>query len=137
MRRLLRIQINRIFWWFTPIRFFLQASQDFGMARISRVGGIDGVHSASLYHTPGQAFARVLAEAQLPHLSGFDLARRILEHDPKADFLFLYTQASFQGISEEEMSQRFTLLLASGNRGLRRCGPDQVRQTPTPPASEK
>jgi signal transduction histidine kinase len=64
----------------------------------------------SLYQTPGQSFALILAEAQLPQLSGFDLARRILEHDPRASFLFLYTQSSFQGLPEEEMLKRFTVL---------------------------
>jgi signal transduction histidine kinase/CheY-like chemotaxis protein len=63
-----------------------------------------------MYQAQGESFALVLADALLPQLSGFDLARRILDRDSKARFLFLYTQASFHGLAEEEMLKRFTLL---------------------------
>src|ERR1019366_8337585 len=62
------------------------------------------------YLSPGQSFALVVVEAELPHMSGFDLARRILEHDPKANFLFLHTHASFHGMREEELLKRFDML---------------------------
>lgn len=64
----------------------------------------------SLYQTAGQAFALVLAEALLPQLSAFDLARRILDREPKARFVFLHTRPAFHGLAEEELLKRFTLL---------------------------
>jgi signal transduction histidine kinase len=64
----------------------------------------------SAYLTPRQSFALVVADVLLPQLSGFDLARRILDHDPKANFLFLHTASSFHGLAEEELLKRFALL---------------------------
>ena len=62
------------------------------------------------YLTPRQSFALVVTDVLLPQLSGFDLARRILDHDPKAKFLFLHTASSFHGLAEEELLKRFALL---------------------------
>lgn len=56
------------------------------------------------------SFALVVIEAVLPEASGFDLARRMLDHDPKANFLFLHTSSSFHGLGEEELVTRFPLL---------------------------
>lgn len=64
----------------------------------------------SIYQAAEQAFALVLAESVLPQLSGFDLARRILDRDSKARFVFLHTQSSFNGVAEEELLKRFALL---------------------------
>ena len=62
------------------------------------------------YLAPGQSFALVVTDARLPQMSGFDLARRILDHDPDANFLFLHTQSSFHGLAEEDLLKRFALL---------------------------
>jgi signal transduction histidine kinase/CheY-like chemotaxis protein len=62
------------------------------------------------YLAPGQSFALIVTDARLPQMSGFDLARRILDHDPDANFLFLHTQSSFHGLAEEELLKRFALL---------------------------
>jgi signal transduction histidine kinase len=64
----------------------------------------------NVYQTPGHDFALVLADAILPQLSGFGVARRILERDPRANFLFLYTQSSFHGVSDDDLLKRFKLL---------------------------
>jgi CheY-like chemotaxis protein/anti-sigma regulatory factor (Ser/Thr protein kinase) len=64
----------------------------------------------SAYRNRGEPFALVVTDVLLPQLSGFDLARRILDHDPKANLLFLHTQSAFHGLAEEELLKRFTLL---------------------------
>jgi CheY-like chemotaxis protein len=64
----------------------------------------------SAVQTPKQSFDLVLADVLMPGVSGFDLARRILDYDTSAHFLFLYTQSSFHGLPEEDMLRRFTLL---------------------------
>jgi signal transduction histidine kinase len=62
------------------------------------------------FTAPRQSFALVVIDAALPQASGFDLARRMLDHDPKANFLFLHTASSFHGLGEEELVKRFPLL---------------------------
>ncbi len=64
----------------------------------------------SAYRNHGEPFALVVTDVQLPQLSGFDLARRILDHDPKANFLFLHTQSASHGLAEEELLKRFTFV---------------------------
>jgi CheY-like chemotaxis protein/anti-sigma regulatory factor (Ser/Thr protein kinase) len=64
----------------------------------------------SAYRTRREPFALVVTDVLLSQLSGFDLARRILDHDPKANFLFLHTQSASHGLAEEELLKRFTLL---------------------------
>jgi len=64
----------------------------------------------TMVSTPGQAFDLIVMEATMPTMSGFDLARRVLERDRKANFLFVHTQQSMQGLAEEELLQRFKLL---------------------------
>lgn len=58
----------------------------------------------------GASITLVVTDLMLPHLAGLDLARRILEHDPKTSFIFLLAQSSFHGLREEEMLKRFDLL---------------------------
>ena len=58
----------------------------------------------------GACVAAVVTDLMLPHLGGLDLARRILEHDPKICFVFLLAQASFHGLREEDLLKRFDLL---------------------------
>jgi len=55
-------------------------------------------------------FSLVIAETTMPRVSGFELARRILDHHSKAQFLFLNTQSSFHDFAEEEMLKRFVVL---------------------------
>ena len=64
----------------------------------------------SAYRNRREPFALVVTDVLLSQLSGFDLARRILDHDPKANFLFLRTQPASHGLAEEELLKRFTLL---------------------------
>ena len=64
----------------------------------------------SLYSTPGAVFALVLTDLLLPQQSGIELARRILDQNAKANFLFLHTQTSFHGLGEDDLLKRFGLL---------------------------
>jgi signal transduction histidine kinase/CheY-like chemotaxis protein len=64
----------------------------------------------SAYFEEEQSFALVVADALLPQMSGFDLARRILDHDAEANFLFLHTESSFHGLAQEDLLQSFALL---------------------------
>ncbi len=58
----------------------------------------------------GASVSLVVTDMMLPHLAGLDLARRILEHDPKTSFIFLLAQSSFHGLREEDLLKRFELL---------------------------
>ena len=60
--------------------------------------------------SPGQSFGLIIVETALPQKSGFDLARRILEQDRRARFLFIHTPASFHGLAEEDLLKRFDIL---------------------------
>jgi CheY-like chemotaxis protein len=70
------------------------------------------VESATLdaFSVQGRSFSLIVIETTLPQVTGFDLARRILEQDPKAKLLFVHTQGSFHGLAEEDLLKRFTLL---------------------------
>jgi DNA-binding NtrC family response regulator len=70
------------------------------------------VETATLdaYPPQGRSFALIVIETALPQMTGFDLARRILEQDPKANFLFVHTQGSFHALAEEDLLKRFDLL---------------------------
>jgi two-component system, cell cycle sensor histidine kinase and response regulator CckA len=60
------------------------------------------------YTTARPPLPLVVAEAKSPQLAGLELARRILEHEPKAaKFLFLLTPSSVPAWTEEEMLERF------------------------------
>lgn len=52
----------------------------------------------------------VIADVALPGQSSFDLARRILEQDPKAPFLFLNTRRVVHGLDQDELAKRYTTL---------------------------
>ena len=60
-----------------------------GRAIVSPVAPSSQV-ALGVYQTAEQSFALVVAESMLPQLSGFDLARRILDRDSKARFVFLH-----------------------------------------------
>jgi CheY-like chemotaxis protein/anti-sigma regulatory factor (Ser/Thr protein kinase) len=76
-----------------------------------RVSVATSSHTAlSAYRNRAEPFALVVTDVLMPQLSGLDLARRILDHDPKANFLFLHTQSASHGLAEEELLKRFTLL---------------------------
>jgi hypothetical protein len=62
------------------------------------------------YPPQGRSFGLIVIETVLPQITGFDFARRVLEHDPKANFLFVHTQGSFYGFAEEDLLKRFDLL---------------------------
>jgi CheY-like chemotaxis protein len=64
--------------------------------------------SAFATHAPG--FALVITDVALPQISGLDFARRLLDQAPKANFLFLNTQASSHGLMEEDLLRRFALV---------------------------
>jgi CheY-like chemotaxis protein len=70
------------------------------------------VETATLdaYPPQGRSFGLIVIETALPQMTGFDLARRILEHDPKANFVFVHTQGSYHGLAEEDLLKRFELL---------------------------
>jgi signal transduction histidine kinase len=57
-----------------------------------------------------EPFALVVSDVQLPQMSGFDLARRVLSHHGKTRFLFLHMQPAFHGLGEEELAKRYPLL---------------------------
>jgi signal transduction histidine kinase len=59
---------------------------------------------------PKASFALVLIDLALAQMPGFELARRIMEHQAKANFIFLQTQPAFQSWSDEELLKRFELL---------------------------
>lgn len=58
----------------------------------------------------GASIALVVTDLMLPNLAGLELARRILEHDPKISFVFLLAQSSFHGLRQEELLRRFDLV---------------------------
>jgi signal transduction histidine kinase/CheY-like chemotaxis protein len=58
----------------------------------------------------GASIALVVTDMMLPNLAGLDLARRILEHDPNARFIFLLAQTSFHGSREEDLLKRFDVV---------------------------
>jgi nitrogen-specific signal transduction histidine kinase/CheY-like chemotaxis protein len=59
--------------------------------------------AASVGSVRGQTFALVVLDAQSPIMPGLDLARRILERDADARFVFLLTHPSLHGLGEEEL----------------------------------
>jgi CheY-like chemotaxis protein len=81
------------------------------MRRILEARGCS-VETATLetYPPQGMPFSLIVIETVLPPMTGFDLARRILEHDPKASFLFVHTHGSFHGLAEEDLLKRFDVL---------------------------
>ncbi len=69
-----------------------------------------GAHEAlALYQTSRASFALVLTEIRLAHLGGFDLARRIQDRDPAANFLFVQMHA-FPSPSRDERLKQFDVL---------------------------
>jgi len=58
----------------------------------------------------GASITLVVTDLMLPQLAGLDMARRILDHDPKTSFIFLLAQSSFHGLREEDLLKRFELL---------------------------
>ena len=58
----------------------------------------------------GASVSLVVTDMILPHLAGLDLARRILEHDPKTSFIFLLGQSSFHGSRDEDLLKRFDVV---------------------------
>lgn len=56
------------------------------------------------------AYNLILADVLMPGTSGFEMARKILEHDGKSQFLFVHAQATFHGLPEEELLNQFALL---------------------------
>lgn len=57
-----------------------------------------------------QPFALGVVDVLLPQMTGCDLARRLVDLDKVASFLFVHTQSSFHGLTGEEMLERFPLL---------------------------
>jgi hypothetical protein len=57
--------------------------------------------------TPRRPSPLVIVEAKSPQHSGLDMARRILDSEPKANFLFLLTPSLLPAWAEEEMLKRF------------------------------
>jgi signal transduction histidine kinase/CheY-like chemotaxis protein len=69
-----------------------------------------GGHEAlALLQTTQTPFALMLTEVRLAHLSGFELARRLQERDPAANFLFVQMHA-FPSQSRDERLRPFELL---------------------------
>ena len=64
----------------------------------------------NIFTAPKTSFALVIVDLNMPQLAGFDLARRILDHDRDANLLFLCTQPSFHGLADEDLPNRFQLL---------------------------
>lgn len=80
-------------------------------ARGCRVTVVDSPQAAlAVCSAPKTSFGLVVVDVNMPQMSGFDLARRILDHDRNANFLFLCTQPSFHGMNDDELPKRFELL---------------------------
>jgi len=52
----------------------------------------------------------VVTDLMLPHLAGVDLARRILDHDPKRALSSCSRNPPFNGLRDEDLLKRFDLL---------------------------
>src|SRR5262249_36013321 len=76
--------------------------------RVSVAGS--AVAALTAYVTHGSPFALVVTDVLLAEHSGLELARRILDRDASANFLFLHMQSSFHGLVEEELLKRYPLL---------------------------
>ena len=80
-------------------------------ARGARVTAVNTAAAAlSAYQTPKQSFDLVLADVLLPNVSGLEMGRKLLDWDPRAKFLFVYSQSSLHGIADDELIKRFPLL---------------------------
>jgi CheY-like chemotaxis protein len=83
-----------------------------GMRKILEARGcaVESTAAFDAFTLPGRTFTLIVIETTLPQMNGFHLARRILEHDPKANILFAHTQGSFLGSTEEDLLKRFDLM---------------------------
>jgi nitrogen-specific signal transduction histidine kinase len=80
-------------------------------SRGCRVTAADSAQAAlGVFTAPRSSYSLVIVDVTMPQMSGFDFARRVLDHDPKANLLFLHTQPSFHGVPEEELLKRFEML---------------------------
>jgi CheY-like chemotaxis protein len=63
----------------------------------------------SAHAAAGSEFSLIVTDLVLPQVSGVDFARRILDRDPKASFVFCNTQPS-HGLMEEDLLKRCPVL---------------------------
>ena len=70
----------------------------------------DPQEALALYQPPRRLFDLVVAEVRMAPLTGPELARRLLERDPRGAFLFLQSAAGFPGPVHDELARRFELL---------------------------
>ncbi len=52
----------------------------------------DGVEALSAYLGPGGPFRLVVTDILMPQMNGFELARRLRDHDPEVNLLFISTE---------------------------------------------
>jgi two-component system cell cycle sensor histidine kinase/response regulator CckA len=89
----------------------LESMRSVLMSNGLRVSTVSASSAAmSTFQLAKPPFDLVIAETTMPRVSGFELARRILDHHPKAQFVFLSTQSSYHDLAEEEMLKRFVVL---------------------------
>ncbi|MFO0864244.1 MAG: ATP-binding protein [Gemmataceae bacterium] len=62
------------------------------------------------YTQPGTGFHLVLAEVLMPGMNGYDLAHRILERDPLANFMFVTDKPSMHGLANQDLARKYDLV---------------------------
>lgn len=89
----------------------LESMRSVLMSNGLRVSTVSAAPAAmSTFQLTKPAFNLVIAETTLPQVSGFELARRILDLQPKVPFLFLNTQAPHHDLAEDEILKRFVVV---------------------------
>ncbi|MBX9677646.1 MAG: response regulator [Gemmataceae bacterium] len=62
------------------------------------------------YTQPAAGFHLVLAEVLMPGMNGYDLAHRILERDPLANFMFVTDKPSMHGLANQDLARKYDLV---------------------------
>jgi signal transduction histidine kinase len=62
------------------------------------------------YTQAGSVFHLVLAEVLMPGMNGYDLAHRILERDPLANFMFVTDKPSMHGLANQDLARKYDLV---------------------------
>lgn len=77
----------------------------------AKVQAFGNPHDAfRVYFQAGSVFHLVLAEVLMPGMNGYDLAQRILERDPLANFLFVTDKPSMHGLAHQDLVRKFDLV---------------------------
>jgi CheY-like chemotaxis protein len=73
-------------------------------------GASNGREGLGFFMQPDTTFDLVVSDVLMPEMSGFDMARQILQRDPHALFLFISSQVSQEELANDATLRRFTLL---------------------------